>query len=60
MKVYCVLREESRPDLDHVIFAHFDRKEAEKFAIEWGKLDETGKPKIEVLDVEEILNQDEV
>lgn len=53
MKVYCVMREEVRADLDHVVFATTNKDDAERFARKYVLLDYDGNPNIEVLDVEE-------
>lgn len=53
MKVYCVMREEARADLDHVVFATTSKDDAEKFARKYGLLDYDGNPNVEILDVEE-------
>lgn len=53
MNVYCVMREEARTDLDHVVFATTDKGNAERFARKYGFIDYDGNPNIEVLDVEE-------
>ena len=53
MNVYCVMREEARADLDHVVFATTSKDDAERFARKYDLLDYDGNPNIEVLDVEE-------
>ena len=53
MKVYCVMREEARTDLDHVVFATTSKGDAERFARKYDFLDYDGNPNVEVLDVEE-------
>ena len=53
MNVYCVMREEARTDLDHVVFATTNKTDAERFANTYGFIDYYGKPNIEVLDVAE-------
>lgn len=53
MKVYCVMRGESRTDLNHVVYASLSREKAEEFAKEYGFMVVTGVPDIEVLEVEE-------
>lgn len=53
MKVYCVMREEARADLDHVVFATTSKDDAENFAREYDFLDYDGNPNVEILDVEE-------
>lgn len=53
MNVYCVMREEARTDLDHVVYATTSKANAERFANTYGFIDYNGNPNIEVLDVEE-------
>ena len=53
MKVYCVMREEARTDLDHVVFATTSKGDAERFARKYDFLDYDGNQNVEVLDVEE-------
>ena len=54
MKVYCVMRGESRTDLDHVVYATTNKDDAERFALDYDYIDYCGNPNIEVLDVVEI------
>ena len=56
MNVYCVMRDEARTDLDHVVYATTNKDDAERFAykynfIVYNGIDYNGKPNIEVLDV---------
>ena len=58
MNVYCVMRDESRTDLDHVVYATTNKDDAERFAykynfIDYNGIDYNGKPNIKVLDVVE-------
>ena len=53
MAVYCVMSGESRTDLDHVVYASTSKADAEKFAYKNEFYNYSGKPYIEVLDVEE-------
>jgi len=53
MTVYCVMREEARTDLDHVVYATLSKHDAERFALDYNFIDYYGNPNIEVLDVEE-------
>ena len=53
MIVYCVMRGESRTDLDHVVYATTSKSDAEIFAHKFDFLDYNGNPNIETLDVDE-------
>jgi len=53
MNVYCVMRGESRTDLDHVVYASTSKADAERFAYKYKFCDYSGNPSIEVLDVVE-------
>ena len=53
MTVYCVMRDEARTDLDHVVYATTNKDDAERFAHNYDYTDFYGNPNIEVLDVEE-------
>lgn len=53
MNVYCVMREEARTDLDHVVYATTSKDDAERFANAYDFIDYNGNPNIEVLDVTE-------
>ena len=53
MKVYCVMIEEYRIDLDHVVYASISKDDAELFAYKHALYDHSGNPCIEVLDVVE-------
>lgn len=53
MNVYCVMCEEARTDLDHVVFATTSKDDAERFANTYDFIDYNGNPNIEVLDVVE-------
>ena len=53
MNVYCVMREEARTDLDHVVYATTNKDDAERFANTYDFIDYNGNPNIEVLDVAE-------
>ena len=59
MTVYCVMREEARTDLDHVVFATTSKVDAERFANTYDFIDYNGNPNIEVLDVTESEEQTE-
>ena len=56
MNVYCVMRDEARTDLDHIVYATTNKYDAERFAyknnfIIYDGINYNGKPNIEVLDV---------
>lgn len=51
MNVYCVMREEARTDLDHVVYATTSKVDAERFANTYDFIDYNGNPNIEELDV---------
>lgn len=53
MNVYCVMREEARTDLDHVVYATTSKVDAEDYAYNYDYIDYYGNPNIEVLDVVE-------
>lgn len=53
MNVYCVMRDEARTDLDHVVYATTSKDDAEDYAYNYDYIDYDGNPNIEVLDVAE-------
>lgn len=53
MTVYCVMRDEARTDLDHIVFATTSKADAERFALEYDFITYDGKPHIEELDIED-------
>lgn len=59
MNVYCVMRDEARTDLDHVVFATTNKDDAERFAHDYNFIDYNGNPNIEVLDVTESEDKNE-
>lgn len=59
MTVYCVMRDEARTDLDHVVYATINKDDAERFAHYYDFIDYDGNPNIEVLDVAESEEQTE-
>ena len=51
MKVYCVMGDEGRSDLDNVKYASTSQEDANQFAAQNDFLNYFGDPRVEVLDV---------
>ena len=60
MNVYCVMREEARTDLDHVVYATTSKDDAERFAHDYDYIDYNGNPNIEIVDVVESEVRNEI